>query len=59
MDQVSRRDAVIGQRWWVVMRGALRPWLMRLFDAAEDADLRAVLSTLQEVRGSSPVEVKR
>ena len=36
-----------------------RPWLMRLFDAIEGADRHAILSALQEVRGSFPIEVKR
>jgi hypothetical protein len=36
-----------------------RPWLMRLFDAVEGADRHAILSALQEVRASLPVEVKR
>ena len=36
-----------------------RPWLMQLFDAVEGADRHAILSALQEVRASFPVEVKR
>jgi tetratricopeptide (TPR) repeat protein len=36
-----------------------QPWLMRLFDAVEGADRHAVLSALQEVRASVPIEVKR
>lgn len=36
-----------------------RPWLMRLFDAVEGADRHAILSALQEVRASFPIEVKR
>jgi hypothetical protein len=36
-----------------------RPWLMRLFDAVEGADHHAVLSALQELRASFPIEVKR
>jgi tetratricopeptide (TPR) repeat protein len=36
-----------------------RPWLMQLFDAVEGADRHAILSTLQEIRASFPVEVKR
>ena len=36
-----------------------RPWLMRLFDAVEGDDRNAILSALQEVRASFPVELKR
>ena len=38
---------------------AYRPWLMRSFDAVEGANRNAVLSALQELRASFPVEVKR
>jgi tetratricopeptide (TPR) repeat protein len=38
---------------------AYRAWLMRLFDAVEEADRHAILSALQEVRASFLVEVKR
>jgi hypothetical protein len=36
-----------------------RPWLMQLFNAVEGEDRHAVLSALQEVRISFPVQVKR
>jgi hypothetical protein len=36
-----------------------RPWLMQLFTAVEGDDRHAVLSALQEVRASVPIEVKR
>jgi tetratricopeptide (TPR) repeat protein len=36
-----------------------RPWLMPLFTAVEGDDCHAVLSALQEVRASVPIEVKR
>ncbi len=36
-----------------------RPWLMQLFDAVEGEDRHAVLSALQEVRVSFPLEGKQ
>jgi hypothetical protein len=51
-----------GTRYFISNNDTLTPyraWLIRLFDAVEGADRHAILSALQEVRGSLPLQVTR